>query len=106
MGRDGAASVSAAESLRLIEAQRDAAVRSLDPRLVYWLWGLAWLIGFGLLFLRDGPHEQIRVNMPDVLPLATPLTLMIIALLLSGVAGLGRTGRSAAARRFGGCGTG
>jgi hypothetical protein len=89
MGTDEAAPVSAAESLRLIEAQRDAAVRSLipDPRLVYWPWGLAWLIGFGLLFLRHGPHEQVRVNMPDALPLATLLTLMVIALLVSSVAG-------------------
>ncbi|GIH20538.1 transporter [Rugosimonospora africana] len=89
MGDDEAAPVSAAESLKLIEAQRDAAVRSLrpDPRFIYWPWGLAWLVGFGLLFLRHGPHEQIRVSMPDTLPLATLFALMIIALLVSGVAG-------------------
>ncbi|HEY2674304.1 MAG TPA: transporter [Rugosimonospora sp.] len=89
MSKDEAAPVSAAESLRLIEAQRDAAVRSLspDPRLIYWPWGLAWLIGFGLLFLRHGPHERVRVNMPNELPLATLFALMIIAFLVSGVAG-------------------
>jgi hypothetical protein len=89
MGTDEAAPVSAAESLRLIEAQRDAATRSLspDPRLIYWPWGLAWLIGFGLLFLRHGPHEQVRVNMPNELPLVTLFTLMIIAFLVSGLTG-------------------
>ncbi|GAA5179436.1 hypothetical protein GCM10023322_09390 [Rugosimonospora acidiphila] len=89
MGTDEAAPVSAAESLRLIETQRDAAVRSLspDPRLIYWPWGLAWLVGFGLLFLRHGPHEQVRVNMPSGLPLAALFALMIIAFLVSGVAG-------------------
>jgi hypothetical protein len=89
MGKDEAALASVTESLRLIEAQRDAAVRSLspDPRLIYWPWGLAWLIGFGLLFLRHGPHEQVRVNMPDELPLAMLFALMIIAFLVSGFAG-------------------
>ena len=58
---DDAAPVSAAESLRLIEAQRAATERSLtpDPRLIYWPWGVAWLVGFGLLFLRYGPDGQV-----------------------------------------------
>jgi hypothetical protein len=89
MGTDEAAPVGAAESLRLIEAQRDAAVRSLspDPQLIYWPWGLAWLIGFGLLFLGHDPHEQVRVNTPDKLPLVTLFALMIIAFLVSGLTG-------------------
>jgi len=44
----------------MIQAQQAATRRSLepDPRLIYWPWGFAWLIGFGLLFLRHGPQEQ------------------------------------------------
>jgi len=46
-----------AESLRLIAQGRAAAERRLipDPRLLLWPWGLAWLIGFGVYFLRFGP---------------------------------------------------
>ena len=80
---------SAAESLRLIQSQRDAAVRSLspDPRLIYWPWGLAWAIGFGLLFLRHGPGERVYVDMPSWLPLATLYLLMVAAFVVSGFAG-------------------
>ncbi|MEK8108528.1 hypothetical protein NKG94_33475 [Micromonospora sp. M12] len=47
----------AAAALRLIEDQRSATVRRLDPdaRLLYWPWGVAWLVGFGLFFLRFSP---------------------------------------------------
>jgi hypothetical protein len=89
MGEDEAPPTSAAESLRLIEAQREAAVRSLspDPRLIYWPWGLAWFIGFGLLFLRFGPDERVYVDMPPWLPLTTLYVLMVVAFVVSGVAG-------------------
>jgi hypothetical protein len=89
MGEDDVAPTSAAESLRLIQDQRDVAERSLrpDPRLIYWPWGIAWFVGFGLLFLRHGPHGQVRVDMPDALPLITLYLLMIIAFVVSGVAG-------------------
>jgi hypothetical protein len=89
MGEDEAAPASAAASLQLIAAQRGVAERSLrpDPRLVYWPWGVAWLVGFGLLFLRHGPDEQVRVDMPAALPLVTLYVLMVIAFVVSGVAG-------------------
>src|SRR5690349_4026075 len=89
MGEDDVAPTSAAESLRLIQDQRDVAERSLrpDPRLIYWPWGIAWFVGFGLLFLRHGPHGQVRVDMPAALPLITLYVLMIIAFVVSGLAG-------------------
>jgi hypothetical protein len=47
---------SPAESLRLIKDQQDEAARQLtaDPLLFYGAWGVAWLIGFGALFLHYG----------------------------------------------------
>ena len=86
---DDAAPISAADSLRLIEEQRSATARSLipDPRLIYWPWGIAWLVGFGLLYLRFGPAGRVTVNLPDWLPLSTLYVLMIAAVVVSGVAG-------------------
>ncbi len=86
---DDAAPASAAESLRMIESQRAAAQRSLapDPRLIYWPWGIAWLIGFSLLFLRHGPHEQVRWDMPSWLPLTVLYVLMGGASVASGITG-------------------
>ncbi len=81
--------ISAAESLRLIKEQQEATERSLtpDPRLIYWPWGLAWLIGFGLLYLRHGPGDQVLWNLPGWLPLASLFVLMLTAGLVSGIAG-------------------
>jgi hypothetical protein len=86
--------VSPEESLRLIRAQRAATVRSIspDPRLIYWPWGLAWLVGFGLLYLRYGPNGRITVDMPAGLPLVVLFALMIVAFVVSGIAGA-RAGR-------------
>ena len=85
---------SAAESMRLIREQRARTERSLipDPRLIYWPWGLAWLIGFGVLFLRFGPHGTPYVDMPRWLPLTVLFSLMGVALVISTVAGV-RAGR-------------
>ena len=81
MGEEDLAPASAADTLRLIEEQRSVAERSLtpDPRLIYWPWGLAWLVGFGLFFLRFGPNDRVFVNMPAWLPLSTLYVLMIAA---------------------------
>lgn len=77
------------EAQRLIAEQRALAVRSLsaDPRLFYWPWGIAWLVGFALFYLRHGPHERVLVAMPSWLPLATLFALMVAAMVVSGVAG-------------------
>ena len=87
---DDATPFNAADTLRLIEEQRSSTARSLtpDPRLLYWPWGIAWLVGFGLLFLRFGPGGRVFVDLPVWLPLSTLYALMIAAFVISGVAGM------------------
>ncbi len=85
---------SPAESLRMIVEQREAAERRLspDPLVFFGPWGVAWLAGFGLMFLRHGPGGRILVPMPAWLPLAVLFALLIGAAILSGVLA-GRTYR-------------
>jgi hypothetical protein len=87
---DDAAPISAADTLKLIDEQRTTAERGLtpDPRLIYWPWGIAWFVGFGLLFLRFGPGGRVLVDLPDWLPLSTLYALMLVALVISGLAGM------------------
>jgi hypothetical protein len=77
-----------AESLRLIARERATTARRLtpDPRLL-WPWGLAWLIGFGVFFLRFGPDGHVFVDMPDYLPLTVLLGLITLAGITTGVVG-------------------
>lgn len=78
-----------AESLALIERQRAETERLItpDPRLFSWPWGVAWLLGFTLFFLRYGPAGRIFVDMPSWLPLTVLLTLIIAAGIASGING-------------------
>jgi len=78
-----------AESLRLIERERANLERSLipDPRLMLWPWGFAWLIGFGVIFLRYGPGGRVYVNLPDWLPLVALAVLLLAAGIMTGVVG-------------------
>jgi hypothetical protein len=78
-----------AETLLLIRQQQAEAARQLspDPRLIYWPWGIAWLFGFILFFLRFGPDDRVFVNLPGWLPLATLFVLLAAAGVLSGIAG-------------------
>ncbi|MFG1915923.1 transporter [Micromonospora sp. NPDC048898] len=71
----------AAAALRLIEEQRSMTVRGLDPdaRLLYWPWGVAWLVGFGLFFLRFSPGERSLVHLPSWLPLIALFALLLVA---------------------------
>ena len=80
--------VDPAETLRLIRAQQAAAARRLtpDPRLVYWPWGVAWLVGFALFFLRFGPNGRIFVRLPEWLPLTALFVLLAGAGIVFGVA--------------------
>ncbi|MFB9179488.1 transporter [Dactylosporangium sucinum] len=75
---DDAPPESPAESLAMISRERDAVSRSmrLNPLAYYLPWGFAWLIGFGLLFLRYGPHGRVYVPMPGWLPLVVLVTLL------------------------------
>nr|BFE65880.1 hypothetical protein GCM10020063_104060 [Dactylosporangium thailandense] len=97
---DDAPPASAAESLALIHKEQANAAKTiaLNPLLYYVPWGLAWLIGFGLLFLRYGPDGRVFVNLPAWLPLATLFALMALAMLstilVSVVRGRGVEGRS------------
>ncbi|MBX6751027.1 MAG: transporter [Micromonosporaceae bacterium] len=91
---DERAPASPAETLRLIEAGRAAAQRDFqpDPRLTYGPWGVAWLVGFGLLFLRFGPDGRVLLAMPELLPLLVLYVLLVAAFVISGSAGM-RAGR-------------
>lgn len=83
-----------AESLRLIRQEQTNLARSLtpDPRLLYWPWGFAWLIGFGAIFLRYPPGGRPLVAMPEWLPLSILGGLLISAGVVTGVVG-GRAAR-------------
>ena len=89
--------VDPAESLRLIEQERANLARELipDPRLMYWPWGFAWLLGFGALFLRYSPGGRVLVDLPEWLPLLILMVSLITAGIVTGVAG-GRAGRQVA----------
>jgi hypothetical protein len=78
-----------AETLRLIGEQRAAALRQIyvDDRWWFWPWGFAWLVGFGLIFLRFGPDGRVFVNLPEWLPTAVLVALIIAAGVISGVTG-------------------
>ena len=86
-----------AESLRLIRQERSNLARTLtpDPRLMYWPWGVAWLVGFGLIFLRFSPGGRVLVHMPAWLPSTVLLILLVAAGIATGIAG-GRAGRQVA----------
>ncbi|GAB3965121.1 transporter [Plantactinospora veratri] len=90
--RDDLPPADPAAALRLIAEQQAEAARRLSPNLLwyYWPWGLAWLIGFGLFFLRFGPGGRVFVDLPSWLPLLTLLTLLVAAGITSGIVG-GRT---------------
>ncbi|HZN77445.1 MAG TPA: transporter [Micromonosporaceae bacterium] len=77
-----------ADSMRLIREQRAAAGRRLFPSQLYFLvpWGLAWLIGFGLFFLRYGPNDRTYLSMPGWLPLVALLGLLGVSMVISAVA--------------------
>ncbi|HEV7708277.1 MAG TPA: transporter, partial [Asanoa sp.] len=86
-----------AEALKLIEEQRAAVLRRIyvDDRWWYWPWGFAWLIGFGLLFLRFGPDDRVFVPMPEWLPVAVLVALLAVASVISAMTGTRASGQVA-----------
>ncbi|MEV6797109.1 transporter [Micromonospora rifamycinica] len=84
---DDTAPLDAADAMRLIREQQASTVRRLepDPRLHYWPWGFAWLIGFGVYFLRFSPDSRTLVAMPAWLPLTVLFTLLAAAAVVFGV---------------------
>ncbi|MCY1137345.1 transporter [Actinoplanes sp. Pm04-4] len=86
---DDAPPLDPAESLALIERERAQVGRDLspDPRLMYWPWGIAWLVTFTLFFLRYGPDGRVFVDLPGWLPLVALAVCMIAAGIVTGVAG-------------------
>ena len=78
--------VDAAESLRLIERERAETELSItpDPRGFLWPWGFAWVLGFGVYFLRYGPGGRVLVDMPNWLPLTLLLALFMAAGVFTG----------------------
>jgi hypothetical protein len=90
---------SPAESLRLIAQERATAAKELAPdvRLLNWPWGIAWLVGFGLLFLRFGPDGRVFVPMPDWLPLIVLFALLTAAGVITATVSV-RSGRQVAGR--------
>jgi hypothetical protein len=73
--------VDPAESLRLIEHERAETALNItpDPRGLLWPWGFAWVLGFGVYFLRFGPDDRVFVDLPSWLPLTLLLVLFLAA---------------------------
>lgn len=94
MVSDEAPPADPAEMLRLIETERSAAERSMrpNPLVMYVPWGVAWFVGFGLCFLREGPDGRVFVAMPSWLPLTALFVLMAVALVITAWVGV-RAGR-------------
>lgn len=85
---DEDAPLSPEASLALIAEEQRAVHRRLDVDAAMFLgpWGVAWLVGYGLLFLRFGPDDREFVPMPSWLPLAVLYCLLVAAGIVSGIA--------------------
>ncbi|MCG5217458.1 hypothetical protein [Streptosporangium sp. KLBMP 9127] len=85
--------LSPSESLRLIEDQRVATVRRLggDPLVLYVPWGVAWLGGFGALFLHYGLAGEPIVPISIDLALGVLFTLITAALVISSALNIRRS---------------
>lgn len=81
MTDDGERAPSPEETLLLIERQRADTIRLLkgEPLLVYAPWGVAWLLGFGLLFLQYGLHGTPYVAISQMQAVSVHLSLQMLA---------------------------
>ncbi|MFF5227034.1 transporter [Dactylosporangium sp. NPDC000521] len=96
---DDAPPASPADSLALIQQERTAVTSTitLNPLVYYLPWGLAWLVGYGLLFLRFGPGGRVFLDLPDWLPLVVLFAAMAGAMASTLVASV-RRGRGVEGR--------
>ncbi|WP_211349472.1 transporter [Micromonospora pisi] len=62
-------------------------------QVMHMAWGLAWLIGYGLRFLGDGPGERVFVDLPDRLPQTVLLVLLAGAGATTAILGVRAFGR-------------
>src|SRR3954447_20440523 len=71
----------------IAEQQNDIAARqgAIVPRLTL-TWGLAWLLGFGALWLIDGARPAFALPLPIAIAIFVVLTVVAIA--VSTVAGI------------------
>ena len=78
VGDDAPPSVS--EAHRLIAHERAAMARRTfaDPSIYCMTWGLVWLVGFGLTFLRYGLDGRAIIAMPELLP-GIAFTALLVA---------------------------
>ncbi len=78
-----------AESLALIERERANLERDLtpDPRLMFWPWGIAWVVSFTVFFLRFGPDGRVFVDLPGWLPLLVLAVMLFAAGITTGIVG-------------------
>lgn len=67
------------ESLALVDAERRYVHRRVhaDPALLFTVWGVAWLVGFGAAYLAHGSGRMI----PGWLGVAVPGVLIVAALI-------------------------
>ncbi len=74
--------LSPAEALKLIEDQQSVAVKRMvaDPLLFYGPWGLAWLVGFGAIFLQSGLNGESYVPLSKGVALAIFGSCLLLAM--------------------------
>lgn len=72
-----------AEMLQLLETQQDRVTRSMAAYVpaILLSWGIAWFVGFGLLWLIDGAKPAVAVPLP--VAVAVFVVLMVAAIAAS-----------------------
>lgn len=82
----------AAEMLDLVRAQQDRVVRRLaaEMPLILLAWGVAWFVGFGMLWLIDGARPAVAMPLP--VAVVVFVVLMAGALVATAILGV-RSGR-------------
>jgi hypothetical protein len=92
----------AAAMLDLVRSQQDRVTRQLaaEVPLILAAWGVAWFVGFGLLWLIEGAKPAVAVPLP--IAVAVFIVLMVGALVSTAILGIrsGRGIRSSAESAF------